>query len=536
MFHPARGAVVKETFGTRSIPFCIDLEESTAISFGGRLATISRFGFAGCQGVTGKIFKRGGTSRETVQKEIGSQLRAMDLDCVFLLGDNFYDDGIGDVRGARFTTCFDDIYPTGERPVFMVLGNHDYNLHSHGDNPLLSSGAKSPSERMTWALTQVQRTYYLLQARHTSKWTMPYRYYALFSRNLHFIILDSNTYPFDAFQQQWLEDVCGYSLKRGKGNVLRALIMHHPVIARGKRAASLDDKNRYAATFGAPLEDSRARRGLRTNSMSDYMYNSLVSLNTRNLLVFDFILCAHDHLTSSEIVRIGNREVLQVISGGGGGNLEDEKKVEKSDAIYDGQVDKPELEHLIGRLEHNEYCIIQHGYHVATVYPDKRIRFQCMGKSDTRTAVYSFKPGERVGDHLRQTDGRALPPEIMTPRKERLDRYVATLKNAIEQHTWEFSVFGGGETVEVGPGRSIKVPKNVKSMVDAIKQYERNPHNVEIDVEIQRIASLALSRGSAFRAADTTRFYREWSTKTVDDCIREASRAGTRRRGLIIAE
>ncbi len=54
-----------------------------------------------------------------------------------MLGDNFYDNGVDSASDSRFESQFHDIYhhPSHQFisgiPYFVVLGNHDHNLHSN---------------------------------------------------------------------------------------------------------------------------------------------------------------------------------------------------------------------------------------------------------------------------------------------------------------------------------------------------------------------------------------------------------------------
>lgn len=262
-------------------------------------------------------------------------------DFILFLGDNFYDDGVKTPDDHIFKTHFYDIYsnPAFEAlqriPCFVILGNHDENLHN------LSTGEKGISIGMHQVahtylpLTENQTTQLLFQLYNQNelnldtlpKWNMPSRFYALVLGNTQLFCIDSNTYVSD-FLKVCSGDTDPYNqanwfcleLKKAKDAGRKILVaLHHPIVTQCRRRFQ-DDTHLYLSSaekssavfkkfFSSIMEKSTAS------------YNELIreTFTLQNLLpLFDAIFVAHDHNMSY----YNNKQIIQIGAGGGGGKLQ----------------------------------------------------------------------------------------------------------------------------------------------------------------------------------------------------------------------
>jgi|GEM_PF-6601006 len=293
--------------------------------FDGKIAMTGCHGAIGC-GFWDRLFQ--GRSDEK-QKKVGELIRRSDASLVFLLGDNFYDDGVKDSRDDRFVTAYRNVYMSTrsieKQVIFSVLGNHDYKIHgfsAHGQKPVKALGGllmtrnytvgRSPRETIERGYRQVDYTYSQRNqcnvkglnpvARPHPAWNMPYRYYLLYSELADFFCMDSSSYLFDTEQQQWLKEA--YRSRAGVNNI-KVLVQHHPIVSGGHRISSNNDLKMYASAFGVtnidrhihPFSSEHVDGG--GGKLMELGWNIGYAMQ-RQGLDFKLILCAHDHVLTAD--------------------------------------------------------------------------------------------------------------------------------------------------------------------------------------------------------------------------------------------
>jgi hypothetical protein len=122
-------SLFREKFGENPLPFVIDLDRYIQAKRGrdcnGKVTTIGCHGIAAC--FTKKTFEKASFE---CQNQVGQDAGRSDADINFLLGDNFYDDGISHVNVHRqFRKSFITPYADNRLDSFCILGNHDYYIH-----------------------------------------------------------------------------------------------------------------------------------------------------------------------------------------------------------------------------------------------------------------------------------------------------------------------------------------------------------------------------------------------------------------------
>ena len=107
--------------------------------------------------VVGDWGREGSPAQREVAGGMDRMARRLGSRLVVSTGDNFYEDGVTDVRDPQWRASFEDVYTAAslQTPWYAVLGNHDY---------------RSSAE------AQVAYT------RHSARWRMPARYYAVTER------------------------------------------------------------------------------------------------------------------------------------------------------------------------------------------------------------------------------------------------------------------------------------------------------------------------------------------------------------------
>ena len=381
--------------------FCLQRRDKEAY-FNNKVSLI------GCQGVAGfgslvekDLYKAG----PAIQRYIGHQATHDGSTFNMLLGDNIYDDGPICVDDPRMQSVFERVYL---KQSFCLLGNHDAKIHGgaiighsgdsfsakkkimtglknlawfRGKKDLLRvifQGDRAWEKTMERAMREVRYTYSSTMNTN-NRWNMPFRYYYLIShrKKTVFICLDSNTFPFDYPQQEWLEHIYD-----GFHDYKKVLAMHHPIISAGKRLTSTDDAAMYAQSFGI------TSFAMPHNEMGQSCAHTLNKLGTNK---FDFVVCAHDHLMLVEQLHehySGDMTSLpgaiQIISGGGGAPLsivdeemgEDMKrdsfsgsKIKHSARALSaraettvGTVDETNIIHAMSNLRSGVYPYFNHGY------------------------------------------------------------------------------------------------------------------------------------------------------------------------------
>ncbi len=176
----------------------------------------------------------GDAAQAKVAAAMATVCKARGCSFALYLGDNIYDDGVSGVTDTQFQTKFEAPYADLDFPFYVALGNHDYG--NNGAN-FLPSNAKSEA--------QVEYT------AHSSKWNMPYYYYAFREGPVAFFALDTNAIVTDQFrkggeQQAWLE------AEMAKSDAPWKIVFgHHPYVSNGEHG----NAGSYVGPIGIELHD-----------------------------------------------------------------------------------------------------------------------------------------------------------------------------------------------------------------------------------------------------------------------------------------
>jgi acid phosphatase len=155
-------------------------------------------------------------NRKRVVKAMENWTDGAMLDCVLMLGDNFYENGVQSVDDPRFHTDFEDLFnrQTFDCPFYVCLGNHDY----YGNTD-----------------AQVEFT------KVSDRWKMPSKYFRVteFAGQEAVDIFVIDTVPIHendqhaAKQLAWFETELSASSARWK-----IVVGHHPAITGGRHEVS----------------------------------------------------------------------------------------------------------------------------------------------------------------------------------------------------------------------------------------------------------------------------------------------------------
>lgn len=256
----------------------------------------------------------------------------------FLLGDNFYENGIPKVSpeivDRIFSVAYADIYnPVGKKgegdlaAVYLAaLGNHDYNFHGHA---VLPEDGSELANNLDRALAQVD---YSHRRGAETGWVLPYRYYCAVSPVANFFVIDTSTLLFDKRQQEWLKTV--YE-KLGGTKRWSFLMAHHGFVTFGKRGAGelaeWDLAELARTSFTKKALESRGRTGASetealgaaATGLRDNVNRHIFTWITNAGMHFHFNVVAHDHFLASALLTYDMpqgdlRRTYYVLSGGGG--------------------------------------------------------------------------------------------------------------------------------------------------------------------------------------------------------------------------
>lgn len=339
------------------------------------------FSALGCQG-TNTDFKKwalGAQSKtaESMKKwHLSQRLSGNPVSFNFLLGDNFYEDGLPpSTKDGNFETAdkmlksaYLDMYrELGSKggmfsrarhldqklENYVCLGNHDYNYHGHSIKP--SGNHLSDINSFESAMRQVEYTY--LNRPNGAGWNMPFRYYALTSEVANFFVIDTQTFLFDQEQKDWLANAYGaLTAGNSKWNILMG---HHGFLTYGKRQLTAKKRKSLANMFrtqaavnaadqvSKELESEDAPEGTTgsdvyaagATSLTDNICSLIFNTIVFDLaLDFDFNVVAHDHFMGSGMLHYQRggaiRSTYYILSGGGGAGAKPMKILGKTLGDY----------------------------------------------------------------------------------------------------------------------------------------------------------------------------------------------------------
>jgi hypothetical protein len=256
-----------------------------------------------------------------------------------MLGDNFYDNGLDTPDDPGFKEKFDNVYHRADYPFiadlpyFVIMGNHDHNLH--GNFSLYAPpGKKQGKTEFKKIASQVQHTFIhdkenvyaqdKIDLLKLPRWNMPSHFYKVIWKNIEMFFIDSNTYVKDFLamsgtdpnnQASWLQE------NAQNPDTIKLIFMHHPLITVGRRAF----KNQYDTQFYLSEDDLKALATQHNINVHEG-YNAILRqvLLIKQQLVFDTVFSAHDHVMSYHLDRTAEKiNLCQITAGGGGGSLQD---------------------------------------------------------------------------------------------------------------------------------------------------------------------------------------------------------------------
>jgi len=219
---------------------------------------------------------------------------ALKPDGLFLLGDNFYSQGLDRVDSLRWRTGFEAMYPADVFPgaCYAILGNHDYHDNKGGERAQLAYAKRGGT-----------------------RWTMPHKWYRQeFGDLITLLALDTNLRSLsgtihpkikipqaslsateEAEQWAWLE--AELAKPRGRFTVVAG---HHPVYSNGMHGDSKELVEKLAPML--------QRHGV-------HLY-----------------LCGHDH--DLQHLEFEGQKTSFVISGGGGARIREAKNLERKTPYF----------------------------------------------------------------------------------------------------------------------------------------------------------------------------------------------------------
>lgn len=274
--------------------------------------------------------------------------------CMFMLGDNGYDDGMSSPDDEGFNKFFYDVYPP-HISCFGLLGNHDYKYHTKAD---LTKKLISIQQGREIAINQIKHSYLIdtenkiklyqsqtLDPKKLPRWNMSFFYYSVIIGKKQIFCLDSNTYPKARLELESLI-ANGVSLEEAaidnqaawfKLNYQKAeangyqkiLMQHHGFYTCGKRIKKFDthlylqpeeiiDLNKLFKKFQKANKELQFELPTSSfNTIHAYLFEG-------ENFVFDEIYVAHDHFMSVYNNKLTDKHyrICQYTAGGGGGDLQ----------------------------------------------------------------------------------------------------------------------------------------------------------------------------------------------------------------------
>lgn len=188
--------------------------------------------------VLGDWGKKGMHRQRAVARALGNAAETLNTEFIITAGDNFYYNGVVDIKDPHWRYSFEDIYvdPSLQKRWYAVLGNHDYNGNADA---------------------QIE------YSKISHRWYMPSRYYSEklsisgdSTQQVLVAFIDTNpfikSYYSDKKFQQSLKDQDSTLQKQWLDSVLsdtssfikwKIVVGHHPVSTGGRRVHTLDVKD-----------------------------------------------------------------------------------------------------------------------------------------------------------------------------------------------------------------------------------------------------------------------------------------------------
>lgn len=360
-----------------------------------------------------------------------------------VLGDNFYDDGVGKPNDDVFRTHFYNIY--GEHlknlPAFVILGNHDEGRYTVGQYK--KKAGLGSTDGIDLGMNQVAHTYLgntnekikiynsdTLKLDELQQWNMPSRYYSLIIDDLEIFMLDSNTYVSEFLalkksqtadsnnQAYWLQERYTKAKKAGRTVMLA---QHHPLFTPGKRAYN-SDKSLYLNDDEIMSAKSTLQSAFNNNENPSY--NTLLWETFKmQQLVFDTVFAAHDHSLSyfnNKADAAPSDQLCQIISAGAGGSLQQRRSFKEQNHV--GTFMK---KHGVVSIEYNP--LARHDIRYTFLTRDHRLLFSSMNTSPVLTDSPDALPEEQ----------QAIRQFLITV-KQAIDLYFSFWNNRQDQHHGRF--------------------------------------------------------------------------------------------------
>ncbi len=423
----------------------------------------------GCQG-------NGHISQKDVAELMNRIAAGKKPDFILFLGDNFYDHGVSSPTDPIFKKNFTDIYANPALthiagiPCFPILGNHDENIHKL-KKPWDSKGIKRGmfqvarsylAETVTGIGNQIRKVFStqdkvkLYQQKNLDlaslpKWNMPSRYYSLIAGNTQIFCIDSNTYVEDYLKYQaalkfgkeidpnnqavWLEREVTKAKAAGRKVILAS---HHPILTPGKRSFESDTKlyldSGTRVLFERVYKDFYdGKQTIKTNKES---YNTLLhetfKMQWKNQqrqnkdFTFDTIFAAHDH----DLYSMSNKDkpdefpVYEIVSGGGGGHLQNLMKHDNHLGFFMKQNGFVRCEQFEG--EFGEPTLKYHVYTTAA-------------RDQEHHLVFTEKSKEPIRNYQTLTDDeQKLVKSFCNTVREAIDEYLKFVTSKQTKHHGKF--------------------------------------------------------------------------------------------------
>ena len=336
-----------------------------------------RFFVLGCHGNGGNTQKETAELMNVIAKDLRDSEEPMPSFILFL-GDNMYDYGVPSPSAAGFSDCFHKIYYNPEMtvihsiPSFLLLGNHDDNLHgkaflsanASGDETGINQAAhtfiaNTPDNIKKRAALYKQNA---LPIDKLSHWNMPYLYYSIVAGNTQIFCLNSNTYLQDyldlasgkvktRFNKDGSMDVVNlktglinqawwfqkeYATARLAGRQI-FVAQHHPLSVSGKRSFPTGFDYNHYLSWQQVLDLNENLKCENSKFVETASYNTLLAaVFNQQGIDPDMVFVAHEHFISwhHEVnQQTGQQKLRQFTSGGGGGDLQKRTSYRNNDAI-----------------------------------------------------------------------------------------------------------------------------------------------------------------------------------------------------------